>query len=491
MSDDELTEDKPDDIENEFDDAFDAEDFDDEFDDLADQGTTLGDLWRNNALVKVGGIVLALFILIFLVVIFSGDGGRTEQSIVSRSTDLTEAPGSSEVTEVYRQAIEEENTRRIEEAIRQSESAVPTPVGPPKGTLPLQFEEPEEEDPLERWRRLQEERLRQQQLQVEEAVPPPEPQEDTRTPAVNALAQAMSQQMESVLSNQQIPQTQTVPVATLSYLEGLAERERQNREAELARLRQAQAEALALTAAESSSDIEVLLPAGTIEYARLVTEANSDVPGPVLAEVATGPLRGGRLIGSFTSTGRLLTLSFNTIVIDGIDYPVTGVAIDPETTLPGVASDVNPRYIRRVVLPAAAEFITEFSDAISDSGRTSIVISGDSVSETTSNDDLSDDQEVASGISAAGEELEEILDDAVDNIEPLVRVRAGTSVGVLFTTSVIDQSRSQAQTPAVQAPFNAGTTGTGIAPINLGPAAGTPTGVPLLPFSTNPNNVTQ
>ncbi len=471
-----------DEMENGFDDAFDAEDFDDEFDDLADQGTTLGDLWRNNAFVKIGVIIAALILFILIISIFSGGGGKAPDSRVSRSTDLTEAPGSSEVSESYRQAVEEENNRRIEDAIRQSESAVPTPVEPPKGTLPLQFEEPEEEDPLERWRRMQEERLRQQQIQVEDAAPPPAPEEDTRTPAVNALAQAMSQQMESVLANQQIKSPQTLSIADLGYLENLAEQERQQREAELERLRQ-QREARALAAgAAGASDIEILLPAGTIEYAQLITEANSDVPGPILAEIATGPLRGGRLIGSFESTGKLLTLSFSAVILDGVDYPVSGVAIDPETTLPGVATDVNSRLFKRVFLPAAAEFITGFTDAVSNSGRTSITISGDSVSETTDNDDLSTDQEVASGIAELGEELEEIIDDTVDDIEPLVRVRAGTSVGVLFTSAVVDQARAPVVTPPQ---------GLNIAPVNLGPANNGQAPLPFGVNSLNPVNLTQ
>lgn len=469
------------DMDDQFDDAFDAEDFDDEFDDLADQGTTLGDLWRNNAFVKIGVIIAALILFILVISIFSGGGGDAPNSRVSRSTDLTEAPGSSEVSETFRQAIEEENTRRIEEAIRQSESAVPTPVAPPKGTLDLQFEEPEEEDPLERWRRMQEERLRQQQIQVEDAAPPPAPEEDTRTPAVNALAQAMSQQMESVLANQQIKSPQTLAIADLGYLENLAAQEQQKREAELARIQQQRA-ALAATTAGGAADIEIILPAGTIEYAQLITEANSDVPGPILAEISTGPLRGGRLIGSFESTGRLLTLSFTTVVLDGVDYPVSGVAIDPKTTLPGVATDVNPRLIKRVFLPAAAEFITGFTDAVANSGRTSITISGDSVSQTTSNDSLDNDQEVASGIAAAGQELADILDDTVDDIEPLVRVRAGTPVGVLFTTAVLDQPQASSVTPPAA--------GLGISPVNLGPANG---GAPL-PFglnSLNPVNLSQ
>jgi len=442
MSDDE---DQIDDIENEFDDEFDAEDFGgDEFDDLADQGVTLGELWRNNVFVKVGVIFGALAILILGIIIFGGSRERTPDSRVARSSEVTETPGSNEVSEVMRQAIEEENTRRIEEAIRQSESAVPMPVEPPKGGLPLQFEEPEEEDPLERWRRMQEERLRQQQLQVEEAQEPPVPEEDTRTPAVNALAQAMSQQMESVLANQQIKPPKVLPITDLGYLENLQQKEKNKREAALEEQRQ---RLVALGLTNGPGDTRILLPAGTIEYAQLVTEANTDVPGPVLAEIATGPLRGGRILGTFDSTEDYITLNFNTIILDGVDYSATAVAIDPQTTLPGMATDIDRRYFKRVVLPMAAEFITGFTQAVANSGRTTVTISGDSVTESTSNDNLDSDQEVASGVSRAGQELAEILDDQADDTKTLLRIQAGTAIGVLFTSAVTDNQQAQPVAP--------------------------------------------
>jgi len=454
--------DQIDEIENEFDDEFDAEDFGgDDFDDLADQGVTLGELWRNNVFVKIGVIFGALAILILGIIIFGGSRERAPDSRVARSSEVTETPGSNEVSEVMRQAIEEENTRRIEQAIRQSESAVPMPVEPPKGGLPLQFEEPEEEDPLERWRRMQEERLRQQQLQVEEAQEPPVPEEDTRTPAVNALAQAMSQQMESVLANQQIKSPTVLPIADLAYLENLQQREKDKREAALEEQRQRLA-TLGLSAGPGNTNI--LLPAGTIEYAKLVTEANTDVPGPVLAEIATGPLRGGRLLGTFDSTDNFITLNFNTIVLDGVDYSATAVAIDPDTTLPGMVTDIDKRYFKRVLLPGAAAFVTGFTDAIANSGRTSVTISGDSVTESTSNENLSSDQEVASGLAEAGEEFGDILDDVADDIEPLLRIRAGTPIGVLFTSAVTENAQGATQ------------------PVAPNPGASALGGIPALPI---------
>lgn len=424
-----------DDIENDFDtDDFDTDDFDDGgFDDLGDQKNTLGDLWRNNPLVKIGVILAAFAFLVGGVILFGGSKDDLPVSRVASSRDITEAPGTAETTEAFRQNVQEQNVERTEEAMRTAGSSVPTPVNPPKGTLPLQFEEPEEEDPLERWRRMQEDRIRQQQVEAIEEAPPIDapPPEDTRTPAINALAQAMSQQMESVLANQEIKGPALQPVASLGYLEGLAEKERLRREAELEARRQA-------VTATTEEGIDIIIPAGTIEYAQLVTEANTDAPGPVLAQILTGPLRGGRLIGTFTSTSRFLTLNFNTVVLDGVDYAADSVAIDPDTTLPGVATEVDNRYLKRVLLPGAAAFIEGLTEAIAESDRTTIQINNSDGSSSTTTEGTSDnDQEVASGIAEAGEELGEILDEIADETEPLIRVAAGTPIGVLFVAPVV------------------------------------------------------
>lgn len=442
------------DLDNEFDtDGFDTDDFgDDGFEDLARSDNSLADLWKNNPFVKIGVILGAFALLVIGVILFGGRAEQDPTSRVARGRDLTEAPGTAEVTEAYRQAVEEENTRRTEVALREGESVVPTPVEAPKGTLPLQFEEPEEEDPLERWRRMQEERIRQQQVQqqVEPDEPPP-PEVDTRTPAVNAMAQAMAQQMESVLTNQEISGMQVQPVAQLSYLEALAEKQRAQREAALAAAQQQ------LLGEDIEDALEILIPAGTIEYGYMLTEANTDAPGPILAEIATGPLKGARIIGNFSATNDYLTMNFNTAVLDGVDYAANAVAIDPDTTLPGVATDIDRRYFQRIILPMAAEFVEGLTEAIADSGRTSVTISGDTVTETTSNQDLSRDQKVASGVAEAGEELANIFDEIFDGTQPLIRVRPGTPIGILFVAPVVDEPQvlqNATQTlPTNQAPF--------------------------------------
>lgn len=399
------------------------------FDDYSKKGS-LKDIWKNSPAVKVGVIVAAFVVIVGGVILFGGKSDRLPVSRVASTSDVTEAPGTAEVSESYRQAIEEENTRRAEEALRQSDSTIPMPVEPPKGALPLQLDDAEEEDPLDRWRRMQEERIQQQQIvnqDLSEPAPPPPPP-DTKTPAVNALAQAMSLQMESVLANQQIKPPHHQPITSMAYLEAIQERERQAQEALL--LRQ---QALAGTGEEIDN---IIIPAGTIEYAQLITEANTDAPGPILAQIASGPLAGSRLIGTFSSTDNYLVLNFNQIVIDGVSEAANAVAIDPNTTLPGMVTEIDRRYLKRIILPAAAAFVEGLAEAVSESGTTTIFIDGDTVAQSTS--DTDNQQEVASGIEEAGESLSDILEEEADSTRPMLRIAAGTPIGIMFVTPVIE-----------------------------------------------------
>jgi intracellular multiplication protein IcmE len=165
-------------------------------------------------------------------------------------------------------------------------------------------------------------------------------------------------------------------------------------------------------------------------------EANTDAPGPVMAQIASGPLRGSRVLGSFQSSEEYITLNFTQVVIDGINYPVEAVAIDPNTTLPGMVTEIDRRYLKRIVLPMAAEFISGLTKAISDSGTTTVVIEGGGIAQSTA--DKNSRQEVASGISAAGDELADILEDEADRTRPMLRIASGTPIGILFLSPVSD-----------------------------------------------------
>lgn len=402
------------------------------FDSFEKKPGTLGALWRDNPVFKVGTIVGAV-VLIFGTIFFMGGSEEiVDPSYVPAGSEITAPPGTQEASPAYIEAVEEENQARLEEAVKEGGSALPTPIDPPVGRLTILDEETEEEDPLQRWRKLQEERL-ERELQRTQSVKPEYADAAQRNEAVQAMAGLMSEQMQAVLESKPKVNLEYLGMTGPSWLEDLREQE------------EAEAEAVAAALADGTEDsIEItLLPAAEIAYAQLLTEANSDLEGPVLALIVSGPLSGSRALGDFelNEEAELLTLNFHTVVYKGESIGIDAIALDPDTTLPGMATEVDHRYFTRVVMPMAAAFIEGAAEAISESGRTTISIEGETVTEST--DDADSREEIASGIEEAGQELGEILDEIGDETEILVRIAAGTPLGILFLEPVVRTVENQ------------------------------------------------
>lgn len=420
---------------NDIDNDLDVEDFDDAnsgFDDFNKKGT-LGDIWRNNPMVKIGVILAGFAVVLGAIILFGGKEKPPTQSVVAGTSEVNEAPGSSEVSKTMQDAMEERNVQLAEEALRTSGSAVPMPIDPAKNPVAFPSEPTSDEDPLERWRRMQEERIRQQEV-IQQAQPPVEEEKpiDTRTPMVNAMAESMVTQMGVVLKQQPIPKPNYKRITSVTFLEDM---ERKKMEKYMAQQQAAMAnQGMGGVTGEQVENI--LLPAGTIEYGQLLIEANTDAPGPVIAQIVSGPLRGSRVIGTFESTYEYITLNFSAIVIDGINYQAEAVAIDPATTLPGMVTEIDRKYFKRIILPMAAEFVTGLADAVSESGSTTIFIEGGNVGQSQSDKDSR--QEVASGISDAGNAFSDIIKEEADQTQPMLRIAAGTPIGILFVSPVSD-----------------------------------------------------
>ena len=181
---------------------------------------------------------------------------------------------------------------------------------------------------------------------------------------------------------------------------------------------------------------KVVVPAGDIYYGTMITEANSDVPGPILAQVVSGPLNGGRLVGSFQSTDEYLVLKFTTLSIGGRTYSIDAIALDPHTTLGGVATETDQRYFARLVLPMAAAFISQFGQAISQPDSTTSVSNGTVATSTSSS---TDKQALYAGLGQSAQQLSSFVNQSGNAVKPLVRVASNTPVGIFFIKPVTDQ----------------------------------------------------
>lgn len=403
------------------------------FDDVEKKKGSLGDLWKDNPMVKIG-IVVAVAIAIFgTMSLFGGKSKPVDQSYVGEAADITAPPGTQEASPVYVQAVEESNEAAVERAYSEGTSALPVPIEPPVGVINAPAQGKEAEDPLQRWRRLQEERLQREMQQSAAVAPETEGQAEAQAEAIAALSESMSQQMSSILETRGKVNIASMSLTSPEFLKKLHEDQSGTGENTLE------------SDVANQSVGEVLLPAGKIAYAQLLTEANTDAPGPVLALLVSGPLKGSRILGTFEEKEELLTLNFDTVVVNDESISIDAVALDPKTTLPAMATEVDHRYFKRIILPAAAAFVQGVASAVAESGTTTITIQGETVAE--SEEEKSNEQEIATGVEEAGQALQDILTEMADNTKVMVKIHAGTPIGVLFLEPVVKQS-DQAAAPA-------------------------------------------
>ena len=123
----------------------------------------------------------------------------------------------------------------------------------------------------------------------------------------------------------------------------------------------------------SESDIS-FVRAGTTIPAVLITPLNSDAPGPVLAEVTSGPLRGARLIGSMQAGKESILVTFNRISKPGWPetYSISAVGMDQDHST-GLVTDINKHYITRYLGLLGGTFVQGYGQAMRQQGQVTVV----------------------------------------------------------------------------------------------------------------------
>ncbi len=432
----------------------DFDDFDDEgFEDFDQSGgSTLGDLWRNNPVIKIAAVVVLGVIVIGGIFLIGGGGGSEDApSRVAQAPQEREVPGSDELPEQYREQLRQQNEERAVSAMRSGDrSQVPVPIFEDQARVLDQLDQQEveeEEDPFAIWRmeelrrEVEQQQVQQQQQQedfvrqFDDAVQmQPDPQ------SVSQLSQAMIAQMQQILGSQQIAPTSLITVTTEPEPAQIGIG--QNGQAGGDNSGIQTSSPIDTAASNVINEKDVLIPAGTVLYAQLLTEANSDVPGPVLGQILDGEFLGARLIGSFERNYRYLTINFSRMTVGRKSYSVQGVALNPNTSIGGLQTEYDSRYFSRVVLPAAARFIEGVGSAIAESESTTVSINGTTVA--TEQEDVDFGQELARGVEEGAREFGDILDDQANEIEPLIRVAAGTPMAIFFTQDVLKDGRNPA-----------------------------------------------
>lgn len=415
-----------------------AEEFDLGFDDQPNADI------KNNPLLKIGAVAGGFVLIVIAIFYFGGSGqqAKAPPSEIAMGTGDATGGADAKPSEQYKEAVEEVNRQEYEAARETGGSVViPRNIDPLNTSAQVTIPEPKE-DPAERFRQIQDEYKRQQEA---EQMRVQAQQSADNAAAEQQLIQQRAQSMGSYLTS--IASARTPPGMNEADA-GFSLPQSQMADASYGGATSGGVIQTASAAQTAAVAPKILIPAAKIEYGQLIIEANSDAPGPVLAMIGSGKLSGSRLLGSFQKTDRYLTLNFTQLVTKkGESIPVQAIAIDPGSTLPGVVTEIDHRYFERYIIPAAAKFISGVGSALAE---TQTATTQSDSSTTTSSNDPDFSEAIAEGISESFDGVADALDDQASKVQVMIRVAAGTPIGILFTQAVTDQSASDAAAAAQQ-----------------------------------------
>ncbi|MFA6279432.1 MAG: hypothetical protein WC612_01385 [Bdellovibrionales bacterium] len=381
--------------------------------------------------VKNKPIVKLLVIMGFVGVALAGALGsfsskpEATPSQLAKPPSLNEAPGGS-ATPFFIEQNDKANAQRVGRALTEGGSAMPTPTGHDVSDLTDKRKDPLVEFKAETERLKQE--MAAQQKQNNQQLQLMQQQMQMNQRGGNAaddesLAKAMQKQMQQLMESWTPSHAKIVAGAVPPATEALLQKEQSMK-----------SENMTSSGVVNPADVKkAIVSAGTVNYAQLLTEANSDVPGPILAQILSGPLSGGRAIGKFQVMNNYLVLTFNLVTYKGKEYAIDALALDPDTTLGGMATEVDHRYFIRVLLPAAGAFASAFGKALAETPTETTVSNGTVISNQTQKGSK---EALYAGLGEVGTTVSEFFKNEANNTKTLVRVAVGTPMGLFFLKAV-------------------------------------------------------
>lgn len=184
-----------------------------------------------------------------------------------------------------------------------------------------------------------------------------------------------------------------------------------------------------------------VIKTGDILFAVMDTAVNSDQPGPILATIVSGKLKGAKLIGSFNlpSNSNQMVITFNTMSIPAASSTISiaAYAIDPNTARTALSSKTNHHYLIRYGSLFASSFMEGIGNAFQ-SANTTVTVGGTGAGNdvTVSNGvGRSTLENAVIGLATVGKTWGQQAQQLF-NKPTTVEVYSGTAVGVLFTQDV-------------------------------------------------------
>jgi intracellular multiplication protein IcmE len=187
---------------------------------------------------------------------------------------------------------------------------------------------------------------------------------------------------------------------------------------------------------------------GSIIYAVLQTDYNSDQPGPILAKITSGPLAGSTLMGTASASSSEFTngleLTFSNIItpFGSASQSISVVGVDPESYRTAIASTSNYHYAQRygaLVLAGAIQQAAQVSQNASTSNAPAAASTGSSTTSTATTTSTSATTNALSILTPVSSDITANL-MKISSRPPTFTIYQGTAVGLLFLSDFVLES---------------------------------------------------
>lgn len=404
-----------------------ADDFDQDFSDATVQRAPAAKptMANNIAAAWQGSPLFKMFVLVVIVgalaaaaiAIFSGNEKDIPGSNVRSAPGLTEAPGAK-APPAYVDAVNDASVKRAEEALQQGKSAIPTPVSGDETKAGLGDAGDESQyDPLAEFR-----------PNTPQDAAPSSQQDNTPVETIDSeLLSKMQSQMTNLFDSWRPAGIKTIQIQEMSARQATP------------------------VATNTQANVKTIVASGSIYYGEMLMEANSDAPGPIVAQILSGPFAGGRAIGAFEVTREYLIIHFTKISYKKKDYAADILAVDPNTTLGALVTEKDNRYFTRVLLPAAAAFLEGFGQALGTPSNSIVSNNGQTVVLQQSKQGVEDG--LYRGLAEGATTVGGFFRDEAAATKPLIRVAVGTPMGLFFVNAVTDGNQNGRSANVIETPM--------------------------------------
>lgn len=188
----------------------------------------------------------------------------------------------------------------------------------------------------------------------------------------------------------------------------------------------------------STNPKPALIKTGDVLFAVMDTSVNSDEPGPILATIVSGKLKGAKLIGSFTlpTNADKMVISFNSLSVPGAakTISIAAYAIDANTARTALSSNTDHHYLLRYGSLFASSFLEGFGNAFQ-SANTTVTIGGTGGGNNVTVQNgvgRSALENAVIGLATLGKSWGQVAQQQF-NRPTTVEVYSGTGLGILFT----------------------------------------------------------